>query len=154
MQNRSVPFTFSFYDCMDEDGNSLHKTVEAPLNLTYRQLFYCNYVGNLTGIYDAEIFGKIEISSVRKRQDWMLWLSILKKMQQAQPVPESLAIYRIRGNSVSASKWELIRHNFAVYRIFHKQNFISAVFSMCGFLLTQLFVKPCYIRKNNTDFTN
>jgi hypothetical protein len=54
-------------------------------------LFFCNYVGNLTGIYDVNYFGKITISSM-ERQDWMLWLTILKKIKVAKPVPESLAL--------------------------------------------------------------
>lgn len=146
MQEQQQPFTFSFYECIDEAGNPLHKVVEAPRNLSYCQLFFCNYVGNLTGIYDADFFGKIAISSIRKRQDWMLWLTILKKLKSAKPVPESLAYYRIRNNSLSASKVALLQHNFAVYRQFHRYNFVVALFIMLGFLFTQLIIKPRYIK--------
>jgi teichuronic acid biosynthesis glycosyltransferase TuaG len=146
MQRNNLPFTFSFYDWIDEAGNSLKKRIEAPKTLTYKQLFYCNYVGNLTGIYDVKIFEKIPISSIRKRQDWIMWLTILKKINTAQPVPESLAFYRIRDNSISRSKTELIKHNFSVYRQFHKLNFINAVFCIIGFLFTQLVVKPSYTK--------
>ncbi|MFV5696975.1 glycosyltransferase family 2 protein [Flavobacterium sp. ZT3R17] len=142
----NLPFIFSFYDCIDEEGNPLNKRVEAPRNLSYRQLFFCNYVGNLTGIYDVNYFGKIAISSIRKRQDWMLWLTILKKIKTAQPIPESLALYRIRENSISASKLDLLKHNFAVYRTFHGFNIIVASFCMIGFLFTQLIIKPRYIK--------
>jgi teichuronic acid biosynthesis glycosyltransferase TuaG len=142
-----LPFTFSFYDCINEDGKPLHKRVEAPLNLSYRQLFFCNYVGNLTGIYNVTFFGKIAISSIRKRQDWMLWLTILRKVKTAKPVPESLAFYRIRENSISASKFELLKHNFAVYRNFHGFNLLVASMCMIGFLFTQLIIKPHYIKK-------
>ena len=147
LKERQLPFTFSFYECMDEEGNSLNKLVEAPKNLSYRQLFYCNYVGNLTGIYDAEYFGKIQISPIRKRQDWMMWLTILNKEKMAYPVPESLAIYRIRENSISASKLDLVKHNFRVYRHHHKLNFLKASIHMIGFLFTQLIIKPTYIKK-------
>src|SRR6478609_4514186 len=147
LKDNKVPFTFSFYDCMDEDGNSLNKRVEAPINLSYRQLFFCNYVGNLTGIYEINYFGKIAISSTRKRQDWTMWLTILKKVKKAKPVPESLAIYRIRDNSLSASKVDLLKHNFAVYRNFHGFNYVSSLFIMIGFLFTQLVIKPRYIKK-------
>ena len=147
LKDNSAPFTFSFYDCMDEEGNSLNKRVEAPRNLSYRQLFFCNYVGNLTGIYDRNYFGKIAISSTRKRQDWMMWLTILKKIKKVKPVPESLAIYRIRDNSLSASKIDLLKHNFAVYRSFHGYNYVSSMVIMIGFLFTQLIIKPYYIKK-------
>ena len=144
MQTNDLPFTFSFYDCIDEQGNSLHRRVKAPRNLSYRQLFFCNYVGNLTGIYDVEFFGKISISSIRKRQDWMHWLTVLKKIKKAKPVPESLAFYRIRDNSLSTSKTALIRYNFAVYRQFHGYNLVVSLLCMTGFLFTQLVIKPFY----------
>jgi teichuronic acid biosynthesis glycosyltransferase TuaG len=147
LKDNNSHFTFSFYDCIDEQGNKLNKRVEAPINLSYRQLFFCNYVGNLTGIYEKNYFGKIAISSTRKRQDWMVWLTILKKVRKAKPVPESLALYRIRDNSLSASKVELLKHNFAVYRNFHGYNYLVSLFIMIGFLFTQLLIKPRYIKK-------
>lgn len=139
-----LPFTFSFYDCINEDGKLLDRTVEAPRNLSYQQLFFCNYIGNLTGIYDTNFFGKIAISSIRKRQDWMNWLTILKKIKKAKPVPESLAFYRIRQNSISATKVELLKHNFNVYRRFHKFNYGISLICMIGFLFVQLIIKPRY----------
>jgi len=148
MQKQNLPFTFSFYDCIDEQGNSLNKRIEAPQNLSYIQLFFCNYVGNLTGIYDVEYFGKISISSIRKRQDWMHWLTILKKIKTAKPVPESLALYRIRDNSLSTSKTALIQYNYAVYRQFHGYNVVASGFCMIGFLFIQLAIKPFYSKAN------
>jgi glycosyltransferase involved in cell wall biosynthesis len=147
----NLPFTFSFYECIDEAGNTLNKKVEAPINLSYRQLFFCNYVGNLTGIYEVNYFGKINISSIRKRQDWMLWLTILKKIKTAQAIPESLAYYRIRENSISASKLDLLKHNFAVYRTFHRFNLAVSLACMIVFLFTQLVLKPLYIKTIKAD---
>jgi teichuronic acid biosynthesis glycosyltransferase TuaG len=144
-----LPFTFSFYECINEEGKSLKKTVKSPNPLSYNQLFFCNYVGNLTGIYDSNYFGKIPISSIRKRQDWMLWLTILKKIKTAQPVPESLAFYRIRQNSLSASKFDLLKHNFAVYRDFHRFNLPVSLLCMLGFLFTQIVIKPRFTKTLN-----
>lgn len=144
MTENQQPFTFSFYDRIDESGKLLGKRIEAPRNLTYHQLFFCNFVGNLTGIYAVDFFGKIEIPSIRKRQDWIVWLKILKKIKSARSVPESLALYRIRENSMSASKTKLLRYNYKVYRDFHRLNSIAAFFCMGIFLFVQLLVKPRY----------
>ena len=149
MLSKNKPFTFSFYDCIDENGESLHKRIEAPLNLKYKQLFWSNLVGNLTGIYDTDYFGKIEISSSRKRQDWMLWLTILKEIKTAKPIPESLAVYRVRDNSLSASKSSLLKHNYNVYRHFHGLNPIAATACMMRFLFTHFFIKPKYTKKQS-----
>lgn len=147
LKENNLHFTFSFYDCIDEEGNSLNRRVEAPINLTYDQLFFCNYVGNLTAIYDADYFGKIVIEATQKRQDWRLWLTILKQIQVTKPVPEPLAFYRIRKDSISSSKFKLIKHNFGVYREFHGFNFVFSVLLMVRFLFTQLIIKPRYIKK-------
>ena len=147
LRSNNHPFTFSFYECIDEAGNALDKKIEAPKRLKYYQLFFCNFIGNLTGIYDTSFFGKIPISSIRKRQDWMLWLTILKKIQVAMPVPESLAYYRVRENSISASKFNLLQHNFKVYRTFHGLNLVVSLICMVGFLFTQLMIKPFYTKK-------
>ncbi|MEO8237308.1 MAG: glycosyltransferase family 2 protein [Flavobacterium sp.] len=147
LKTNNLPFTFSFYDCIDEEGNNLNRRVESPLNLTYNQLFFCNYVGNLTAIYDADYFGKITLEASQKRQDWRLWLTILKQIKTTKPVPEPLAFYRIRKDSISSSKFKLIKHNFGVYREFHGYNFVFSVLLMIRFLFTQLVIKPRYIKK-------
>ncbi|AWA29246.1 glycosyl transferase [Flavobacterium magnum] len=148
MEQSRQHVTFSFYDCMDESGVRLPQRIEAPKNLSYRQLFFCNYVGNLTGIYDSDYFGKIPISPIKKRQDWIVWLTVFKKLRHARPVPESLAVYRVRTGSVSSSKLGLLWYNYAVYRQFHRLNVAAALGCMAVFLFVQLLVKPRYVKKS------
>lgn len=147
MEEQKIPFTFSFYETIDEAGNLRNETITTPSKITYQQLYYCNWIGNLTGIYSVDFFGKIPISSIKKRQDWMLWLQIVKQIKTAIPVAESLAYYRVRQDSISASKWKLIKYNFKVYRDFHQRNFFSACFDTIRFLYVQLVIKPKYKKK-------
>ncbi|NBL65793.1 glycosyltransferase [Flavobacterium sp. NST-5] len=147
LQKNNLPFTFSFYNCINDQGTNLNKIVKAPQILTFRQLFWRNHIGNLTGIYSVDFFGKIAISRFRKRQDWMMWLVILKKIKIAQPVPEVLASYRVRKSSVSSSKINLLKHNYNVYRHFHKLSAVESVFCMMGFLFVHFFLKAKYIEK-------
>ncbi len=140
-------YTFSFYDLVDEEGYPLNIRVTSPEKLLYKQLFFCNFIGNLTGIYDTKYLGKIPISSARKRQDWMMWLFIAKRLRHSTPFPESLASYRVRDNSISASKISLLKENYAVYRNYHQYNVIRSLGCMVIFLFVQLGVKPFYIKK-------
>lgn len=142
MQTQKIPFTFSFYETIDEAGNLRNETITTPSKISYKELYYCNWIGNLTGIYSVDFFEKIPISAIKKRQDWMMWLQIVKHIKTAIPVPESLAYYRVRHDSISASKWKLITYNFKVYRNFHQRNFILACFDTIQFLYVQLLVKP------------
>ncbi|MEN2486459.1 glycosyltransferase family 2 protein [Flavobacterium sp. B11] len=148
LKANNLYFTFSYYDSIDEEGNNLNRRVESPNPLTYKELFFCNYVGNLTAIYDVDYFGKIILETSQKRQDWRIWLTILKEIKIAKPVPEPLAFYRIRKDSVSSSKFKLIKHNFGVYREFHGYNLVFSILLMMRFLFTQLIIKPKYINKS------
>ena len=145
--SNNVPFTFSSYELINEEGIPLNKVIKTPQKLTYNQLFFCNYVGNLTGIYDVKHFGKIQISQIRKRQDWILWLTILKKIKVVKPIQESLAFYRVRNDSISASKIGLLKSNYCVYRQFHELNVFMSILCMTGFLIAQFLIKPKYIQK-------
>lgn len=149
MEDENLPMTFSFYEQIDEEGKSLHKQITAPLEVSYNQLFYCNWIGNLTGIYSVDFFGKIPISSIKKRQDWILWLTLVQKIKTVKPVPESLAFYRVRKNSVSSSKVKLIQYNYAIYRNFHGNNLLKAAFNTSLFLVHQLLIKPRFTKKSN-----
>jgi teichuronic acid biosynthesis glycosyltransferase TuaG len=147
METNYLIFTFSAYDCIDEDGKPLNKRVGVFEKLTYRQLFFCNFVGNLTGIYDSKYTEKIPISPARKRQDWILWLIVIKRLNYAKSCPESLAFYRVRKNAISASKISLLKENYAVYRKHHKLNVVVSLLCMVVFLFTQLIIKPRYTKK-------
>ncbi|WP_293891757.1 glycosyltransferase family 2 protein [Flavobacterium sp.] len=147
MKENNLLFTFSFYECIDDAGIDLNIRKEAPGLTTYKKLFFCNYIGNSTVIYNAEILGKIPINQIRKRQDWMLWLTIVKKIKAAQPVPEVLAYYRIRNNSISSSKMDLLKFNFNVYHKFHKMNYFASFGCIMLFIFTQLIIKPRYSKK-------
>ena len=142
-----IAITFSSYELMDEEGKVLNILIKVPKSITYQELFYCNWIGNLTGVYDTVKLGKISISNYRKRQDWIMWLHILKSEKRATSIQKNLATYRVRSNSISASKISLLKSNYLVYRNYHKQNLVKSCFSMIIFLYNQLIIKKRYIVK-------
>jgi glycosyltransferase involved in cell wall biosynthesis len=148
MKTHQLPFTFCFYEWIDENSQPLNKYISCPNPLKLKQLKYCNHIGNLTGIYDVDFFGKINISSLRKRQDWIMWLDILKKTKVAYPVPEYLAYYRKSNQSLSANKWRLIKYNYQVFTDYWHYAKITAAFHLMIFLFHQLVLKRKYIKTN------
>ncbi|UYW00912.1 glycosyltransferase [Flavobacterium agricola] len=141
LKTNNLAITFSGYELIDEKSNPLRKLILPKKQVTYKELFYCNWIGNLTGIYDVTKIGKIPISTFRKRQDWIMWLEVLKIEKVAFSTPNNLAYYRIRKDSISASKLQLLKSNYLVYYNYHKQNVVSSFFSMLVFLYNQLIVK-------------
>lgn len=137
---------YSSYELMTEKGEMLNKKVNALPELTYQKLLKANYVGNLTGIYDTAKLGKIFCHPIKKRQDWVLWLEVIKKGGAIKSVQDSLAIYRIRKNSLSRNKLEMLKYNFEVYRKVLGYSLPISIWKMMIFLREQFFIKSRQIK--------
>lgn len=89
--------------------------VIAPSRLTLPDLKRDNKIGCLTAIYDTRPYGKFYMPTIRKRQDWALFLNILKTCGEAYGMIEPLAIYRRMPGTLSADKLRLVAYNARVY---------------------------------------
>lgn len=142
MVKNNIDVCFSSYDLIDEEGVYLHKRVKALSELTYNKLLKSNYVGNLTGVYNCKTLGKIPSTSLRKRQDWILWLAAIKKSNKpAIGIQEPLAYYRVRKNSMSSNKLHLIWYNFQVYNKGLGFSMIKSTICFIIFLFEHFFIK-------------
>lgn len=142
MVKENCEVCFSSYDQIDESGSPLDKRIIALPVLTYKKLLKSNYIGNLTGVYNKSALGEILAPNLRKRQDWLLWLAAIKKSgKPAKSVSESLAYYRVRNDSMSSKKLNLIKHNYWVYKRGLGFSTIKSVFCMLNFLKEHFFVK-------------
>ena len=115
MQKTNAPFCFSAYARIDEH-NKVICTVGVPLRVSYQGLLKTSVIGCLTAIYDTRFFGKVCMPLARKRQDFALWLQLLKRIDSAHGIPQVLALYRVRHDSMSANKFDAARHTWNIYR--------------------------------------
>lgn len=142
MQTHNCDVSFSSYEQIDENGKPLNKLVQALPKLTYNKYLKTNYIGNLTGMYNAKTLGKITSPDLRKRQDWLLWLAAIKKSSKpALGIQESLAYYRVRQNSISSNKIELLKYNYLVYKKGLGFSTIKSLYRMLIFLWEHFMVK-------------
>ncbi|MDX1542716.1 MAG: glycosyltransferase family 2 protein [Christiangramia sp.] len=146
ISREDIAACFSSYDLISENGRPLNKKVEALPVLTYEKLLKANYVGNLTGIYNVKVLGKIYCPEIRKRQDWALWLKVIEEGGPMEGIRDSLAIYRIRKNSISNNKFEMLKYNFLVYNQVLGYGFIDSFWKMLVFLNEQFFVKSRQVK--------
>lgn len=141
MQTNKLPACFSSYELISENGQNLHTKIEALSLLSYQKLQKANYVGNLTGIYDVRQLGKVFAPDLKKRQDWALWLEVIRLGGAMYSIRESLAYYRVRKNSISGNKLEMLRYNYKVYHEILGFSKAKSLLKMCTFLWEQFFVK-------------
>lgn len=141
MDKNNVEVCYASYELINEEGKRLHKMIKALVDLPFKKLLKANYVGNLTGIYNAKKLGKIYCPLIRKRQDWGLWLLATKKAGNAKGISKPLAYYRMRKHSISGNKWEMLSYNYQVYRKVLGFSALKSGFRMLLFLWEQFFVK-------------
>ena len=67
------------YELIDKESKLLGKVrLERPFT-DYQRMLYSNVLGNSTVMYSVRKLGKFKIPDIRKRNDYVLWLTILKK---------------------------------------------------------------------------
>lgn len=114
MREKNIALSYSSYEIIDESGNKLG-IKSPPGSLDYTDMLKENQMGCLTATYDSKILGKCYMPLLRKRQDYGLWLSILRQIPYALKAPGILATYRVRQNSVSSDKFKLLNYNFKLF---------------------------------------
>ncbi|WP_105258047.1 glycosyltransferase family 2 protein [Pseudoalteromonas sp. T1lg88] len=113
MLENNYAFTYHAYQKFNVSGQ--RGVVYSPESATYKQLLKTNYIGCLTAIYDTDILGKIYMPKIRKRQDYALWLSILKTGVVAKGLPDVLAYYST-DTGMTKNKFKIIKSQWFFYR--------------------------------------
>lgn len=118
MERTGADFSATGYGWMDEQGNDLHTVFIPPKKTDYEKMIrLSNPIGNLSVMYNQEILGKFEVPLIQKRNDFALWLKILKKTDYCYGMEEVLGIYRTgRRNSVSSGKLKQAKYHWKLYR--------------------------------------
>jgi glycosyltransferase involved in cell wall biosynthesis len=141
MQENSCDFCFTEYEHIDEDGMSLGIRAKAIRKLTYQKYKLHNFVGCLTVIYQQDVNNKIYCDNIRKRNDYALFLRVIKYAKNAMGMPENLAKYRIRKNSISKNKFKLIKYNFIVLHKFEHINLFYSCICVFISIVIKIFFK-------------
>ncbi len=139
MEENNYPFTYTYYSKIDEPGNKLDQLITLPPKIAYKDLLKSNYIGCLTVIYDAKILGKMYMPTIRKRQDYGLWLKILKKVDYAYCLKNFLALYRCRTNSISTNKTEMLQYNWKIFRQIEDLSKIKSAYYLGHNVYNKLF---------------
>lgn len=126
----------------------------SPLHLTLRDLKRDNKIGCLTAVYDIKRLGhKYYMPALRKRQDWALFLNILKDCQICYCLTEPLAYYLHHSKgSVSSNKMSLIKYNVNVYETVLGYSKIKSWLYFIFMFLPTYFLKVIRIKHDSQQY--
>ena len=130
IKETGIHFVFSSYKRSDENLNFIYSDFVVPQKVTYTDILKSNSISCLTAFLDIETLGKKSMPLIRKRQDMGLWLQYLKEIPFAFGIQEPKAIYRIRENSLSRNKSNLLKYQWQFYREVEKLNVFQSTYYM------------------------
>uniref|UniRef100_UPI0040471A0E glycosyltransferase family 2 protein n=1 Tax=Flavobacterium sp. TaxID=239 RepID=UPI0040471A0E len=125
-----IPFVFSSYRRANEQLEFVFSDFIVPQKVSYTDILKSNSISCLTAFLDIKKLGKKYMPLIRKRQDMGLWLNYLKLIPFAYGIQEAQAIYRIRENSLSRKKSDLIKYQWQFYRDIEKLTIFQSFYYM------------------------
>jgi len=138
MEELKIYFTCTSYNKIDENSQSLNQIIHTQESFDYEGVLK-TCPGNSTVIYDAESLGKFQISNIKKRNDYVMWLKVIKQAKQLYGIKEVLSSHRIRKGSLSSKKKDLVKYHWKVYREIEGLSLIKSSYLVVYWIIVSLF---------------
>jgi len=116
MKSRNCAFSYTNYEEIDDNGDKMDIVVSGPKKITKQGMYSYCWPGCLTVMYDRNVVGNIQISDIKKNNDYAMWLKVCKKAD-CYLLPEILAQYRKRSGSISNHNYRsLIKWHYKLFK--------------------------------------
>ena len=137
MQEKQIALSYTTYTLVYEESGR-RSLFEVPEQTDYKALLKRPVIGCSTAIYDRDMLGTVYFPVIRKRQDFALWLKILREHGPAYGVQESLVDYAVRPNSLSSNRLSAVHYTWKVYREIEKLPLFKALYYFTHYALRGL----------------
>lgn len=127
MEDNDYVFTSTSFKEINENNEYNGNVTKSHERLDYDGILrYCP--GNSTVMYNVDKLGKFYIPDIKKRNDFVMWLQVIKQADYLYGIEEALTSYRIRENSLSSNKTDLVKYQWRVYRDIEKLSLPKSLF--------------------------
>lgn len=127
LKNR-LSFSHTDYGYIDDKSSKIKDIFNVSNVVNYKNLLKRTEISCLTAIYDADSIGKYYMSNHRRKQDYALWLSILKDGHKSYGLNKCLAYYRQHSDSGTSRKYKLIYSHYTFLRETQNISQLSALY--------------------------
>ncbi|MGB6127785.1 MAG: glycosyltransferase family 2 protein [Psychrilyobacter sp.] len=133
LQDKKVNIVSGSYRRINEKGEEILTPFIVPKETNYNKLLKSCTMTCLTTIYDTQKIKKVYFNEAlgSYRDDYVMWLKLLKSGNKVYGNSEVLASYRVFKGSVTGNKLKIIKPHFNVY---YKEEKIGILKSIYYFL--------------------
>ena len=124
------------------DGNGVVLGVRSvPDKITYDVLAKRTPIVNSTVVVDVHGVGSVSVPDIRRRQDFALWLKLIREHGSALGVSQCLASYRVHSESLSRNKLISAFYTWKVFRDVERVPFFCALYYFSFYSLKGVFAR-------------
>lgn len=148
MKKNNFCFSYTNYEEIDSSGKRTGIYVTGPERITRSGMYNYCWPGCLTVMYDTEKIGLIQISDIKKNNDYAMWLMVCKKAD-CYLLDECLAQYRKgRVGSVSTHDYmTLVKWHYKLFREAENQSVFRSLANTIRNLAFGLYKKKKYVKR-------
>lgn len=128
-KNPDCPLIYSAYDVINATGEKI-STQSVPKMVTYEDTLKSCAIGCLTAMINLEVTGKEYMPDLKRRQDYALWLKILRKYGPAKGTDKVLASYRTGNKSISSNKLKVLKYQWYTYYKVEGLGLVKSIYYM------------------------
>lgn len=142
MGDHHYEFTCTDYEQINEKGEHIGRTIYCKGQADYKAVLRTCPVGSSTVMITSDLLRKVEIPTIRKNNDYSLWLRILKIYPYVYGIQETLMLYRKWPQSISYNKFKKVKYSWKVFREYEGFSVITSLF----LILEWAFIKIMKIK--------
>lgn len=113
---QTAQFVFTAASVINQHSKLLGRMSSLPEQVAYQRLQRWNMITCSSVLLTREALGELRFEHDDSREDYLLWLRVLKKIDTAYCVTEPLVRYRVITGSRSSNKVKMLRDTYRVHR--------------------------------------
>lgn len=147
MEKNGYAFSYTNYYEIDEQSELLGVRVTGPKHINKAGMYAYCWPGCLTVMYDASLVGLVQISDIKKNNDYAMWLKVIHKAD-CHLLDEYLGAYRKRSGSISRHGYmTLIKWHNKLFREEQKMGVVRSAVQTCVNLVFGVIKKVFFVRR-------
>lgn len=148
MNQNGYHFSYTNYIEIDSQSKTNGIRVTGPKRITKTRMHNYCWPGCLTVMYDAVEVGMIQISNIKKNNDYAMWLKVCKKAD-CYLLDEELALYRRgRNGSISTQSYKsLIIWHYKLFKEAEMRSTFISILCTLRNIFWGFYKKLIYIKK-------
>ena len=142
MYKYKIPISHTSYNIINELGKKI-SIRKAKKKLYFKNLLNSCDIGLSTVMVDLSFLKKnnLKFPKITTKEDYVLWLTILKKISYIRGIEKILTSYRKSKRSLSSNKITSIINGYRVYKDYMNMGYLESVYRL-------LILSLNYLKKN------